>query len=107
VRIQQLKNWISDLDIIRVGVGRALGMVRDSAHPQYVVAGAGFYQQPVEPNVLCQLVRVGISADLDVFPEISGGKHRFTIRFLEQRDTGQRPTQTAKDIEFELQCCNL
>ncbi|MEZ5447119.1 MAG: cell division protein ZapD [Gammaproteobacteria bacterium] len=107
VRIQQLKNWISDLEIIRVGVERALGMVRNSAHPQFVVAGAGFYQQPVEPNVLCQLVRVGIAADLDVFPEISGGKHRFTIRFLEQRDTGQRPTQTAKDIEFELQCCNL
>jgi cell division protein ZapD len=107
IRIQQLKNWISDLEIIRSGVQRALGMVRESAHPLFVVANAGFYQQPVEPNVLCQLVRVGIAAELDVFPEISGGKHRFTIRFLEQRDTGQRPSQTTRNIDFELQCCNL
>jgi len=106
-RVEQLHNWFNDLLIIRKGVEKALAMVRDSAHPVFVVAVAGFYQQPVDPNVICQLVRVGVTADANVFPEISGGKHRFTIRFLEQPNTANRPTQTHQDIQFELQCCNL
>jgi cell division protein ZapD len=68
---------------------------------------AGFYQQPVDPNAVCQLVRVILPSELSVFPEISGGKHRFTIRFLEQATTAGRPAQTDQDIQFELQCCNL
>jgi cell division protein ZapD len=106
-RRMQLHHWLQDLSIIHHGVTRALGMIRDSASPRQVRATAGFYQQPVDPNVTCQLVRVGVACDLGVFPEISGGKHRFTIRFLEQPDTGQRPNQSTANIDFELQCCNL
>jgi cell division protein ZapD len=106
-RIEHLHAWLADLEVIRSGVGLALGMTRESAHPVFVTAAAGFYQQPVESNVTCPLVRVGVSANANVFPEISGGKHRFTIRFLEQPNTSARPVQTTQDIPFELQCCNL
>jgi cell division protein ZapD len=102
-----LHRWLQDLSIIHQGVNQALGMIRDSALPRNVRAVAGFYQQPVDPNVICQLVRVGVPAELGVFPEISGGKHRFTIRFLEQPDTAQRPNQSTANIDFDLQCCNL
>lgn len=102
-----LHRWLQDLAIIHDGVTRALGMIRDSAAPRLVRATAGFYQQPVEPNVVCQLVRVAVAPNLGVFPEISGGKHRFTIRFLEQPDTTLRPIQSTSNIDFELQCCNL
>jgi len=107
LRIAQLNNWLRDLIVIRDGVAEALTMIRNSAHPLLVVARAGFYQKPVDANLICQLVRVGVSGTLGVFPEISGGKHRFTIRFLSQPDTATRPTQSSKDVEFELQCCNL
>lgn len=107
LRIAQLNHWLRDLIVIRDGIAEALTMIRDSAHPLLVVARAGFYQQPVDANVICQLVRVGVSDTLGVFPEISGGKHRFTIRFLSQPDTAARPTQSTLDVEFELHCCNL
>lgn len=106
-RVEHLHYWFNDMRVIKEGVELALSMVRDSAHPTVVVAAGGFYQQPVDPNVVCQLVRVVLPADLPVFPEISGGKHRFTIRFLEQHNTAGRPAQTDQDVQFELQCCNL
>ncbi|MGQ0658754.1 MAG: cell division protein ZapD [Chromatiales bacterium] len=106
-RVAQLHNWLRDLAVIRDAVAEALSLIRESAHPLFVVAPSGFYQQPVDPTVICQLVRVGVAIGANVFPEISGGKHRFTIRFLAQPNTAVRPVQSADDIEFELQCCNL
>ena len=55
----------------------------------------------------CQLVRVMLPRDSDLFPEISGGKHRFTVRFLHQPDFTARPQQTAADVEFAMQCCGI
>jgi cell division protein ZapD len=41
-----------------------------------------------------------------VFPEISAGKHRFSIRFLEPQGT-DRPAQTKQDIDFLFSSCAL
>ena len=106
-RVEHLHYWFNDMRVIKDGVDLALKMVRESATPSVVVAQSGFYQQPVDANVACQLVRVILPAELSVFPEISGGKHRFTIRFLEQPSTSSRPAQTEMDVRFDLQCCNL
>ena len=106
-RIEHLHYWFNDLRVIKDSVDLALGMIRDSAHPTQQVATTGFYQQPVDPNAPCQLVRVILSTETNAFPEISGGKHRFTIRFLEQSTTASRPAQTDVDVPFELQCCTL
>ena len=42
---------------------------------------------------------------IDLYPEISGGQHRFTVRFLRWSGTGQRARQTDEDIEFLLALC--
>jgi cell division protein ZapD len=36
-----------------------------------------------------------------VYPEISGGKHRFTVHFLKPNGD-DRPVQTSEDVEFML-----
>jgi cell division protein ZapD len=106
-RVEQLHYWFNDLRIIKDAVELVLRLIRDSARPQTVIAVAGFYQQPVDSNTVCQLVRVMVRGSLQAFPEISGGRHRFTIRFLEQPSSANRPAQTDMDVQFELQCCNL
>ena len=55
----------------------------------------------------CQLIRLFLDNSLDVFPEISGGKHRFAVRFFRQPDTAGRPAQARELISFELQCCGV
>jgi cell division protein ZapD len=51
------------------------------------------------------MLRIALPADSHFFPEISGGKHRFTVRFLQLTGYSNRPKQTKEDIEFEIACC--
>ena len=48
-----------------------------------------------------------VPPELRVFPEISAGKHRFTIRFLERGTLDERAHQTARDISFQLVLCQF
>lgn len=106
-RIAQLHHWYEDLKVMGDGIGLALGLIRGSATPVTVTAQRGFFQKSVEAGASCQLVRVGLPSGLDLFPEISGGKHRFSVRFLQQPDTRSRPSPVERDVEFKLQCCVL
>lgn len=106
-RLRQLRLWCEDMQILERGTQMALNLIRSSAEPQTAVAVRGFYQQPMDSNIACQLIRVLLPDDSPLFPEVSGGRHRFTVRFLEQPSTSARPTQTDQDVAFELHCCVL
>ena len=106
-RAAQIRRWGEDLEIINDAVSHILRMLRDSTEPTLVQATSGFYQQQIDPSYQCQLIRVFISDNLDTFPEISGGKHRFSVRFLRQTDTLQRPEQIDENVSFEVQCCSI
>ena len=68
------------------------------------VAKKGFYQKSLESTAPSQMVRVGLPRGTPLFVEISGNKHRFSIRFLEAVNTG-RPQQTTNDVEFQFTNC--
>jgi cell division protein ZapD len=72
---------------------------------QLTLASAGIYQRTLDPNLPCQLVRIALPPGLPYFAELSGGRHRFTARFLEFSTNENRARQTDKDVEFELACC--
>lgn len=106
-RHEDLTKWKQDLSVIQESLAIALLMLRNSTTPVLEKAESGFYQQPIESKLSCQLIRVLVPDDCNYFPEISGGKHRFTIRFMEQTSTSSRPVQTKNSVEFELHCCIL
>ncbi len=104
---QDLENWSNDLEPIKKSIYLALDMIRNSANPTREKAESGFYQQPIESNLSCQLIRVLLPSASRYYPEISGGKHRFTIRFMEEITTDNRSNQTKNDVDFELHSCIL
>lgn len=106
-RREDFKIWSQDLSVIQDSLAIVLLMLRNSTTPVIENAESGFYQQPIESKLSCQLIRVLLPVDCNYFPEISGGKHRFTIRFMEQSSTATRPVQTNDTVEFELHCCIL
>ena len=106
-RIQHLETWRSDLTTISKSIKLCLQMIRNSTNPSNQIAEKGFFQKPIESNTACQLIRVMLPPDSHYYPEISGGRHRFTIRFMEQPATTARAIQTADDVQFELHCCIL
>ncbi len=105
-RIQKIENWYEQLKIVNRPVVLILGILRESASPVQLQAESGFYQQSLDTRTETKLIRVSINNKLPYFAELSGGKHRFTIRFLEPREAG-RPMQTNDNVNFELNCCSL
>lgn len=106
-RVRDLGRWVVDLSPMRDGIFAVLQAVRDCSDLTRLVALGGFHQQSLEAGATCQLIRIHLPSEARLFPEISAGRHRFTARFLEQPKTTARPTQTARDVEFGLQCCLL
>ncbi|MBL1141636.1 MAG: cell division protein ZapD [Proteobacteria bacterium] len=106
-QLQDLENWSKDIEPIKKSTHLALDMIRNSTNPVKEKAESGFFQKPIESDIACQLIRVILPSASRYYPEISGGKHRFTIRFMEETSTINRPSQTSSDVEFELHCCIL
>lgn len=106
LRIKKTESWYSELKLVNRPVALILGILRESANPVQHCAENGFYQQSLDSNIETKLIQVSINSQLPYFAELSGGKHRFTVRFLEPRDSG-RPMQTKDDVHFQLNCCSL
>lgn len=104
-RQQRLQEWQEDLSLISRSTDQVLKLIRSNAVPKKETASKGFFQQSIEADASYQLIRVITARDLKCFPEVSGGKHRITLRFMEQEETKNRPEQTGKDVEFELHFC--
>ncbi len=103
-RSLQLDDWRHEVSAVQDAVELLLSLIRNSAVPSQETAINGFYQQSLPGNVAAQLVRVGISSASAIYTEISGGKHRFTVRFMDCTDW-QHPTQADRDIPFTLSTC--
>ncbi len=107
VRRRQLQHWLEQLAALDRSIRLVLMLLRESAAPTRETASSGLFQRTLESGASCQLIRVLLDEGTAAFPEISGGKHRFTIRFLEQPDVTQRPRQLQRDVAFQLACCQL
>ena len=102
---QDLLQWTKPLDNIRSAINLILGFIRQSSTPTQELANAGFYQLALDKSLPFQLLRIGVEPSLLLFAEISGGKHRFTIRFMSPSSDGKRPQQISNDIPFSLTRC--
>jgi cell division protein ZapD len=106
-RTRQLTVWLSQFDLVREAVALSLRLIRASAVPTRELASGGFFQRSIDPALPYQMIRVLLPADAPWFPEISAGRHRFTVRFLGAAGTEARPVQINDDVEFGLQCCAM
>lgn len=106
IRIRELEQWFESLDSIKKPILLILAILRESTDPISLQAEAGFYQQNLDTASPIQLLRVILPRNSEVFPEISAGKHRFSVRFLEPQN-GLRPVQTSHNIQFQLSTCAL
>ncbi|MDX1573478.1 MAG: cell division protein ZapD [Methylophaga sp.] len=105
-RISQLQFWLEQFVAVRAAIDISLRLIRSGTAFSDAQAENGFFQRNLDGNQPTQLIRVQIPADTGYFPEISGGKHRFTVRFM-LFDINQRPQQISEDVPFRLSCCSM
>lgn len=104
-RTDDLFRWLHNFDAIGQSIQLILKLTRGSTNLKPQIAYGGVYQETLDPKMPCQLVRIALPADVPYFAELSGGRHRFTARFLQFSTIEQRARQTEQDIDFELACC--
>ncbi|OGT06421.1 MAG: hypothetical protein A2103_03715 [Gammaproteobacteria bacterium GWF2_41_13] len=101
---KQIQTWMKHAEEIQHATTLLLKIVRDSAEPVETVAINGFYHASLDPQASVQLIRVTLPTDEKLYPEISAGRHRISVRFVIP-DMAKRPTQTKKDVSFKLTKC--
>jgi cell division protein ZapD len=63
------------------------------------------YQHNMQKDVPCRLLRISMTDDQALYPEISGSQHRFTVRFLQWSTIECRAVQASHDVPFQLSVC--
>ena len=107
IRLKDLEHWSSPFTDIRIAIDLILNFIRNCSSPAPKFAEAGFFQFLLDTNQPHQLLRVSVDKTIPCFAEISGGKHRCTIRFMVPSSDNKRPTQSSEDIPFTLTCCTF
>lgn len=107
-RNEQLLKWYETFQLLNQTMQLILFLTRESNLPITVVAKDGFFQQSLAVHPPCQMIRVSIPIDMEIYPEMSVGKYRLAVHFLTPLySTGVRPQQYRKDVEMQLTCCQL
>jgi cell division protein ZapD len=104
-RAAELKDWLAQLRPLCDSIDQILWLTREAATPEQHIASGGLYNHSLGKGENYELVRVLIARDSGLYPEISAGQHRFTIRFVEWKGTEQRARQTSADVSFFLALC--
>jgi cell division protein ZapD len=106
-RVNDLRRWAVPYVELDSVIELVLSVIRDSGTPKQVTAEKGFYQQSLDPKQSNQLLRISIPANRIYYPEISAGKHRYSVRFLNPLSTNNIPGQVKEDVPFLLSRCSL
>lgn len=105
-RVTQLKQWLGGLYPLYEGIRLLLRIIRNSGTFEGKVAEAGFYQRSLDAQSHCHLVRIALPHGSTSYPEVSGGRHRVTIRLLTLPSAG-RPKQISENLNFDVCFCVL
>ncbi|RLM28122.1 cell division protein ZapD [Brenneria alni] len=98
-REQLVSSWLNSLAPLKKSLDMVLELIRHSATFRSQISLNGFYQDNASE---ADLLRLRIDLAYQLYPQISGHKTRYAIRFLSlDSDNGQIPPRLA----FELACC--
>ena len=106
-RVVDLQAWVRPYRELEDVIALILKVIRDSASEKLVIAENGFYQQSLDPRQSTQLIRISVEASEMIYPEISAGKHRYSVRFMKPQPGDVLPVQVKQEVEFLLSRCSL
>ena len=98
-RDAQVERWLDSLQPLTQALDPILELIRNSASFRKQTSLNGFFQDNGED---ANLLRLQLALECQVYPQISGHKSRFAIRFLPlDSENGTIPER----LDFELACC--
>lgn len=106
-RQEHIEAWFEPFSHLDRSVQLILDVLRHSAEGTEEIAQNGFFQMSLDMNQSVQLLRIYVPNEGACYPEISAGKHRFSVRFMKNDDPAMRPDQCKEDVNFKLKMCAI
>ena len=104
-RTEQLRLWLRELQPLCDAIDQVLWLTREASTPAQQTATRGLYSHSLGKADNYELLRVLITQASGLYPEISAGAHRFTVRFARWQGTDVRARQSEDDVAFFLALC--
>lgn len=101
---RDLEHWCRHIVPLENAVNALLQLLRDGTMPQAYKAPQGVLVHQADAGT--QLIRVLVDNEA-TYPEISAGRHRATIRFMEYHDNHLNVRQCRHTVAFRMACCRL
>lgn len=106
-RQKHIEKWFRPFGHLDRSVQLILDVLRHSAEDTDEIAHNGFFQKSLDTNQAVQLLRISVPENSLCYPEISAGKHRFSVRFMKNEDPAMRPEQCQEDVPFKMKMCAI
>ncbi|CAK9886023.1 MAG: Cell division protein ZapD [Candidatus Erwinia impunctatus] len=98
-RDNQVQRWITSLAPLYDSLKLILELLRQSAAFRHQTSLNGFFQDSAEG---AELLRLQLPLSASLYPQVSGHKNRYAIRFLPlDSEQGEVPVR----LDFDLACC--
>ena len=104
VRQLAINEWLNDFAEIRTAVALVLDLVRQNSRIEEKTAVHGFHQELLDPQSNLRMIRIGITSDIQAYPEISVGRHFLSVRFFSP-EILKRPAQYTENLPFWIAYC--
>ena len=106
-RQNNIEKWFQPFAHLERAVQLILDVLRHSTEDTDEIAQNGFFQKSLDTNQAISLLRISMPEESLYYPEISAGKHRFSVRFMKNDDPALRPEQCKDDVNFKLRMCAI
>lgn len=102
----QMQNWLNALKPLENILHFILRLIRTSQDFKSEMAEGGLFQQSLDPQFACQLIRIQLPQGFGYYPEISASKYRVHVRFL-NGNVDSRKSQPEEAVPFQWACCAI
>ena len=101
-RVADLKEWARPYTIAFEAIELLMDLIYQGAEVSKEVAADGFYQSSLSPDFDYQILKIELPNDALYYPEISAGKQRFSVRFVDSSQLEEKGRQIFENVDFTL-----
>lgn len=101
-KVEDLRAWVRPYDIAFEAIKLLMELIYSAPEKQAVIAKGGFFQETLSTARDYQVLQIELQDDSPYYPEISAGKQRFSVRFVDSSQLEEKGKQIVTDVGFIL-----
>ncbi len=101
-RISDLNDWITPYSTAFSAIELLMEVILENKETQQLIAEGGFYQASLGSARDYQFLSIKLPENVSFYPEISAGKQRFSVRFVDASLLETKGKQNFENVEFTL-----